>query len=43
MDKAIDLDSILTEIPDAEVEALMAITVSYKDRGKAAAAKVADA
>ena len=44
LDKAIDLDSILTEIPDAEVEALMAVTVSYKDRTKAAAAtKVADA
>ena len=37
LDKAIDLDSILTETPDAEVEALMAVTVSYKDRGKAAA------
>jgi hypothetical protein len=44
LDKAIDLDSILTELPDAEIEALMAVTVSYKDRGKAAAAaKVADA
>jgi hypothetical protein len=43
LDKAIDLDSILTETPDAEVEALMAVTVSYKDRAKAAPAKAAPA